>query len=152
MSSVANVTTTLEIPSDSPFSSKASASNPAPTAVGGAPATTSFTFSFSLQAATPPATAQATWDLAAPVVAVESAAVVADEKPGGESRKMRARRARRAGGGEEDEDAGDEDWDDETAPEPRDAVASGSAIIDAATFDLKGFAAALPATKPDLEQ
>ena len=135
------------IPSDSPFAATAKAPSTVPAAPDGGAA---FNFSFAL---TPPPVEAPTLVPVVPVVAAAAELASSDGKTEPPQRKMRRPR-RRKGGTEAEVEAeaeAEEEWEggeeDEGAAEEQAEEPAPSKQIDLAqSFDLSGFAAALPLT------
>ena len=156
-SDAAPSTTAAVIPSDSPFAATAKAPSTVPAAPDGGAA---FSFSFAL---TPPPVEAPTLVPVVPVVAAAAAAAElasSDGKTEPPQRKMRRPRRRKGGteaeveaeaeaeeweGGEEEEWEGGEE-DEGAAEEQAEEPAPSKQIDLAQSFDLSGFAAALPLT------
>jgi hypothetical protein len=147
------------IPKDSPFAVTASSAEPPVQSSGVDSTSVPFSFSFSLGATSSSSKSSvATYDLAAPISASESASALADasskstEPP---SRKIgRARRGRQRVADEEEtiQDEAEEDYDDGedtayTQPQQQHTFttqASAALPFDSDKFDLSSFAFALP--------
>ena len=143
------------IPSDSPFAATAKAPSTVPAAPDGGAA---FNFSFAL---TPPPVEAPTLVPVVPVVAAAAELASSDGKTEPPQRKMRRPRRRKGGteaeveaeaeaeeeweGGEEEEWEGGEE-DEGAAEEQAEEPAPSKQIDLAQSFDLSGFAAALPLT------